>query len=121
MHESRVEFLRRLIASPSPSGFEQPVQAVIRAEIGQYSDEVRADVHGNVIATLNPNGNPRVMLTAHCDELGFLIRYIDEEGFLYFAPIGGFFPLKLPGGRVFLVTPAGPLSVGFCRKAIPLL
>src|SRR5260221_11386546 len=98
MHESRVEFLRRLIASPSPSGFEQPVQAGIRAEIGQYSDEVRADVHGNVIATLNPNGNPRVMLTAHCDEMGFLIPYIDEEGFLHFAPIGGLVPspLQLP-------------------------
>src|SRR5258708_26070916 len=109
MHESRVEFLRRLIASPSPSGFEQPVQAVIRAEIGQYSDEVRADVHGNVIATLNPNGNPRVMLTAHCDELGFLIRYIDEEGFLYFAPIGGFCSLKPPWERVACCTTPGSI------------
>src|SRR5258708_25497819 len=109
MHESRVEFLRRLIASPSPSGFEQPVQAVIRAEIGQYSDEVRADVHGNVIATLNPNGNPRVMLTAHCDELGFLIRYIDEEGFLYFAPIGGFAPSPLPRERVTCANPPRPI------------
>ncbi len=121
MHESRVEFLRRLIASPSPSGFEQPVQAVIRAEIGQYSDEVRADVHGNVIATLNPNGNPRVMLTAHCDELGFLIRYIDEEGFLYFAPIGGFDPSTLPGERVLVHTPAGSIPGVLGRKAIHLM
>ncbi|HKV01665.1 MAG TPA: M42 family metallopeptidase [Ktedonobacteraceae bacterium] len=121
MHESRVEFLRRLIASPSPSGFEQPVQAVIRAEIGQYSDEVRTDVHGNVIATLNPNGNPRVMLTAHCDELGFLIRYIDEEGFLYFAPIGGFDPSTLPGERVLVHTPAGSIPGVLGRKAIHLM
>lgn len=121
MHESRVEFLRRLIASPSPSGFEQPVQAVIRAEIGQYSDEVRTDVHGNVIATLNSNGNPRVMLTAHCDELGFLIRYIDEEGFLYFAPIGGFDPSTLPGERVLVHTPAGPIPGVLGCKAIHLM
>jgi putative aminopeptidase FrvX len=121
MHESRVEFLRRLVASPSPSGFEQPVQAVIRAEIGQYSDEVRTDVHGNVIATLNPNGNPRVMLTAHCDELGFLIRYIDEEGFLYFAPIGGFDPSTLPGERVLVHTPAGSIPGVLGRKAIHLM
>src|SRR5260221_11701764 len=117
MHESRVEFLRRLIASPSPSGFEQPVQAVIRAEIGQYSDEVRADVHGNVIATLNPNGNPRVMLTAHCDELGFLIRYIDEEGFLYFAPIGGFDSFKLTVEGVLVHKPSGPVTCLPCRPA----
>src|SRR5437764_765791 len=87
MDESRVAFLRRMIASPSPSGFEQPVQQVIREEIQHYTDEVRTDVHGNVIAALNPAGQPRVMLTAHCDELGFLIRYIDAQGFLYFAPI----------------------------------
>src|SRR5258708_19973623 len=117
MHESRVEFLRRLIASPSPSGFEQPVQAVIRTEIGQYSDEVRTDVHGNVIATLNPNGNPRVMLTAHCDELGFLIRYIDEEGFLYFAPIGGFGSSTLPGERGRLHTPPCSLPCLLFRDA----
>ena len=90
MDKSRIEFLRRLIASPSPSGFEQAIQEVIRKEIHQYTDVVRTDVHGNVIASLNPEGSPRVMLTAHCDELGFIIRYIDEQGFLYFAPIGGF-------------------------------
>ena len=109
MDESRLAFLRRMIASPSPSGFEQPVQRVIREEIRQYTDEAHTDVHGNVIATLNPSGQPRVMLTAHCDELGFLIRYIDNDGFLYFAPIGGFDPSTLPGIRVEIHTTAGPL------------
>ena len=109
MDESRVSFLERMITSPSPSGFEQPVQQVIRDEIKQFTDEVRTDVHGNVIAALNPSGTPRVMLTAHCDELGFLIRYIDEQGFLYFAPIGGFDPSTLPGNRVLIQTPDGPI------------
>ena len=59
MDESRVGFLRRLIESPSPSGFEQPIQEVIRTEISQYTDVVRTDVHGNVIASLNPEGSPR--------------------------------------------------------------
>ena len=58
MEESRIAFLRRMIAMPSPSGFEQRVQQVIREEVQQYTDEVRTDVHGNVIATLNPNGIP---------------------------------------------------------------
>jgi endoglucanase len=109
MEESRVAFLERLISSPSPSGFEQPAQQVIRAEIQKYVDNVRTDVHGNVIAALNPEGNPRVMLTAHTDELGFLIRHIDDQGFLYFAPIGGFDPSTLPGNRVYVHTPTGPI------------
>ena len=74
MEEARVAFLRDLIASPSPSGFEQPVQAVIRAEMQQYSEDIRTDVHGNVVASLNAGGSPRVMLTAHCDELGLMAR-----------------------------------------------
>jgi len=109
MDEARLEFLRKLIASPSPSGFEQPVQEVIRTEIGKYTNNVRTDVHGNVIASLNPEGSPRVMLTAHCDELGFIIKYIDEHGYLYFAPIGGFDTSTLPGERVHVHTPNGPL------------
>lgn len=121
MDESRVAFLRRLIASPSPSGFEQPVQQVIREEIQRYTDEVRTDVHGNVIATLNPASHPRVMLTAHCDELGLLIRYIDERGFLYFAPIGGYDPSTLTGARVLIHTATGPIPGIIGRKPIHLL
>lgn len=109
MDASRVAFLEQLISSPSPSGFEQPAQQTVRTEIQKYTDDVRTDVHGNVIAALNPEGSPRVMLTAHTDELGFLIRYIDEQGFLYFAPIGGFDPSTLPGNRVHVHTPTGPI------------
>ncbi|HLZ58380.1 MAG TPA: M42 family metallopeptidase [Ktedonosporobacter sp.] len=121
MDEARVAFLQRMIASPSPSGFEQSVQQVIREEIQQYTDEVRTDVHGNVIAALNPSAHPRVMLEAHCDELGFLIRYIDEQGFLYFAPIGGFDPSTLPGNRVQIHTPNGTVLGIVGRAPVHLL
>ncbi|HZO72676.1 MAG TPA: M42 family metallopeptidase [Ktedonobacteraceae bacterium] len=121
MDEARLSFFRRLIASPSPSGFEQPVQQVIREEIRSYTDEVRTDVHGNVIAALNPTGQPRVMLTAHCDELGFLVRYIDEQGFIYFATIGGYDPSTLPGNRVQIYTPSGPVLGVIGRKPAHLL
>lgn len=121
MDEARITFLKRLVASPSPSGFEQPAQQVVRAEIQQFADEVHTDVMGNVIATLNPSGRPRAMLTAHCDELGFLIRHIDERGFLYFAPIGGFDPSTLPGERVHVHTPSGPLPGVLGRKPIHLM
>lgn len=121
MDEARVAFLRHMIATPSPSGFEQPVQQVIREEIRNYTDEVRTDIHGNVIAALNPGGQPRIMLTAHCDELGFLVRYIDSDGFIYFAPIGGFDPSTLPGNRVEIHTPSGPILGIIGRKPAHLL
>lgn len=118
MDESRVAFLRRLVASPSPSGFERPAQQVVREEIQQYTDEVHTDVHGNVIAALNASAEPRVMLEAHCDELGFLIRHIDEQGYLYFAPIGGFDASTLPGNRVNVHTPKGIVSGVVGRKPV---
>ncbi len=121
MNESRVSFLRQLVASPAPSGFEQPVQQVIREEITHYSDEIRTDVHGNVIAALHSSGQPRVMLTAHCDEIGFLIRYIDDQGFLYFAPVGGFDRATLAADRVLIQTPSGPVPGVIGRKPVHTL
>lgn len=121
MEESRVAFLRRLVASPSPSGFEQPAQQTIREEIQNYTDTVRTDVHGNVIAALNEASQPRVMLTAHCDELGLMIRYIDADGFLHFATIGGFDLSTLPGERVHIHTPDGPILGVIGRKPVHLM
>jgi len=61
------------------------------------------------------------MLTAHCDELGFIIKYIDEQGFLYFAPIGDLDPSTLPGERVHVHTSHGPLLGVIGSKAIHLM
>ena len=121
MYEAQYALLQRLIASPSPSGFEQRAQQVVREELRAYADEIRTDVHGNVIAALNPTGKPRVMLTAHIDELGFLIRYIDDEGYLYFSPIGGFDTSTLPGARVIVHTPGGSVSGVIGCRAVHLL
>jgi len=121
MEESRISLLRSNLASPSPSGYEQAVQQVVREEIRQHTDETRIDRHGNVIATLNPGGHPRVMLTGHCDELGFIIRYIDDQGFLYFAPIGSFDPSTLPGNRVLVHAPGGPLLGVIGCQAVHLM
>src|SRR5579872_5588242 len=120
-YDAQYALLQRLIASASPSGFEQRAQQVVREEVQAYADEVRTDVHGNVIASLNPNGYPRVMLTAHIDELGFLIRYINEEGYLYFSPIGGYDGATLPGARVVIHAPGGPVSGVIGCRAIHLL
>ena len=60
-------FLKRLLDTPGPSGFETAPARVWREEVTTFADEVKADVHGNSIAALNPKGAPRLMLAGHID------------------------------------------------------
>ncbi|RMD96055.1 MAG: M42 family peptidase, partial [Calditrichaeota bacterium] len=70
MRAQSLEFLKQLLAAPSPSGYEQPAQKVWRAYAEQFADRIEDDVHGNSIAVVNPDGAPRIMFAGHCDELG---------------------------------------------------
>ena len=100
--------LRVLSDTPGVSGFEEPVQAVIKAELEGVCDEVRVDKIGNLIgvkvATRAAKGATplRVMLAAHMDEIGFMVKHIDGEGFVRFMPIGGFDPRTLVAQRVII-------------------
>ncbi len=107
--ESR-SFLKKMLAAPSPSGYEQPVQRVWREYVGAFADGVTTDVHGNAIAVVNPEGSPRVMLAGHCDELGFQINYIADGGFLHFDMIGAHILAIVPGRRVTVHSANGPVS-----------
>jgi len=119
MTDQDFQFFRELVEAPSPSGFEQPAQRVIRRALEGVADEMRTDVLGNVIATVNgPAGAPRLMLAGHCDEIGFMVKYIDDRGFLFFAPIGGVDAHLVPGQRVTVHTAAGPLPGVVGRRPI---
>ena len=86
------QFLKTLLETPSPSGFEQPIQKVVRERVTPFADEVKTDRHGNVIAARHPAGGPsaqRVMLAGHCDQIGLMVMNVDNEGFLNIQPIGG--------------------------------
>ena len=110
MKEQDFRFFKELIEAPSPSGFEQPAQRVIRGELEGVADELRTDVMGSLIARLDgPAAAPRLMLAGHCDEIGFMVKYIDDQGFLYFAPIGGVDAHLVPGQRVTVHAADGPL------------
>ena len=85
MREDTFEFLRQLVDTPGPSGYEQQVQKVYRDRVSGYAKDIRTDLIGNVFATVNPGGSPRIMLAGHCDEIGFQVRYISDEGMLYFG------------------------------------
>jgi putative aminopeptidase FrvX len=116
-----VEFLKRLLDAPGPSGFEARAARVWREEAETFADGVEADVSGNSLATVNAGGSPRVMLAGHIDEIGLMITHIDDEGFLYFAGIGGWDPQVLVGQRVRLLSRTEDVVGVIGKKPIHLL
>lgn len=121
MRVESINFLQRMLESPSPSGYEQPVQQVVREWADKYANEVKTDVHGNVIASLNPDGQPRIMFAGHCDQIGFMVQHIDDDGFITVNPIGGHDVMVLIGQNVTCWTKQGPAHGVIARKPIHLL
>ncbi len=123
MRAAAFDFLKKLAETPSPSGYEQPVQKVFREYIRAGVDDVKTDVLGNTIGSIRGRGKgiPTVMLAGHCDEVGFMVRYIDDHGFLYFASIGGVDDQLLPGKRVWVHTENRPMLGVIGRKPIHLI
>ncbi len=115
------KFFENLVEAPSPSGFEQPAQTIYRKFIKKYADEVKTDVHGNVIASKKGKGELRLMIVGHADEIGLMVNYIDDNGFVRFAPIGGVDVALLPGSRVNIYHNGELVRGVIGRKAIHLL
>lgn len=122
MRKESFQFLEKLVSVPSPSGYEQPAQRVFRDYISPFA-EVSTDVMGNVIGLVRGKGKdiPRVMLVGHSDEIGFQVRYIDDNGFLYFAAIGGVDAHLTPGKRVNIHTQSGVVAGVVGKKPIHLM
>ena len=78
--DDAIQFLKKLLDTPGPSGFESAPAKVWRAEAEKFA-KVRADVAGNSIAEVNPGGSPTIMLAGHIDEIGVIVTYIDDEGY----------------------------------------
>ena len=121
MDDASFGFLRELLHSPAPSGYERPIQDVVRRYAGEFADEVRTDWHGNVTAIVHPQGSPRIMLAGHCDQIGFLVQHLDDKGFVRVSPIGGWDVQTLIGQRLQIWTKNGPVLGVIARKAIHLL
>jgi endoglucanase len=110
MKKDSKDFLFKLLETPSPSGFEQPIQRVVRRRMGKFADEIRADVHGNLVVSFNPGAKIKVMLAGHCDQIGLMVTHIDESGFLSVSQIGGIDAAVLPGSKLLIHTSDGPLQ-----------
>ena len=101
MNKKDLEFLKALTEAPSPSGFEVPAAEIMRARLKGVADSVETNVLGSVHATLKGKGaGPSVMVAGHLDEIGLMVAYISDEGFISFQSIGGVDAAVLPGMRV---------------------
>ena len=121
MEQTSKDFFADLVCSSGVSGFEQPVQKVVRQYAESFADEIKTDLHGNVVLTVNPDAEVRVMLAGHADQIGLLISHIDDNGFIYIQTVGGWDPQQLIGQRVSIWTHTGPVNGVISRKAIHLL
>lgn len=107
--EVEMDLLRELMDAFSPSGAEQEVRSIIQKSIKPYVDEIKIDKFGNLIARKKGTG-PKVMLVAHMDEVGLMIRHIDSVGLIRFSSIGGLDPISLVGQRVKIFTNKKPIE-----------
>ena len=121
MEKSREDFLKCFIETPSPSGFEEKAQGVYHERIKDVVDRFYKDCHGNAIGVINPNTPLRIMLAGHCDEIGLMVEYITDQGYIHFSTIGGIDSHITPGKRVIIHTSQGPVNGVIGKKPIHLM
>jgi endoglucanase len=114
-------FLSELLHARSPSGYEAEAQRVFDRHVKPAADTYAQDALGNRIATLNPKGDPILMLAGHMDELGLLITYVNKDGFIYFDTVGGHDLSVISGRRVIIQTEKGPVKGVTGKRAIHLM
>ncbi|MBB3170475.1 M42 family metallopeptidase [Parvibacter caecicola] len=122
MNKEEIAFLQGLLETPSPTGCEEPVAQLARERLAGTADEIATDTMGTVTARLEGRGaGPALMLAAHMDEVGLMVTYISDEGFLSVAMVGGVDAAVLPGMRVDVHTEGGVLRGVVGRKPIHLI
>ncbi len=84
------------------SGFEDEIRDFIVKELEPYSSELWTDSMGNLIAVRRGDGEGKIMIAAHMDEIGLMVKHVSKEGFIKFSPVGGWTPMILPGQRVLI-------------------
>ncbi len=97
------DLLARICEAPGAPGFEKKIRELILKELEGLADEVRTDNIGNVVALKKGRSSKKkTMAAAHMDEIGFIVTYIDKNGFIRFNPVGGFDPKTLTAQRVLV-------------------
>lgn len=101
--------LKTLTALAGISGREAPVRQCLHERLAPYADSIRTDALGNLIVYKKGTSDKNLLLCAHMDEVGLMVRYVDEGGFVYFVPVGGIDPRTLLAQRVKIQTKNGPV------------
>ena len=115
-------FLKALLETPSVTGNEVEVARLVRQRLTGVADEIATDVMGSVHAKLKGNGKaPSVLISAHMDEVGLMVKSIDDAGFLHVAAVGGVDAAVLPGLRIDVHTREGVFRGVVGRKPIHLI
>ncbi len=121
MKKESLQFLKKLIGTISPSGFEEEAVNLWKKEVEEFAEKTEIDINGNGIAILNEGREPKIMLAGHVDEVGFMAKFIDKDGYIYFSTIGGVDPHLIPGQRVRIKTKSGEILGVIGKKPIHLL
>ena len=114
-----LSLLTKLTEAPSISGSEGSVREVMRKELKNYVDEIHVDKIGNLIARKG-KGSPKILLAAHMDELGLMVKYVDKSGFINFETIGGWDERVLPGIKVHIHGSKGSVTGVIGTKPVHL-
>ncbi len=111
------DLLKKLCEMPGVPGREEQMRSLVSRELAPLTDEISVDAMGNLIAFKKGKGGPKVMLAAHMDEIGFMVKFIDDRGFLRLQPLGGWDPRTLFAQRVWVHGFAGKTLLGTLMPA----
>jgi len=114
-----VDLLRELSDAFGVAGFEDEVRDLIKERVAPFVDDVVVDALGNVIAVRKGKDERVLMLDAHMDEVGFIVKWVDDKGYVRFAPLGGWDERIIGGHRVVLRTRQGAKRLGVIGSAPP--
>ncbi|MGL5313371.1 MAG: hypothetical protein ACRC92_09000 [Peptostreptococcaceae bacterium] len=110
MRDESKLFLEKLIKTPSPSGNEIEIQKLWINYVKDFAHKIETDAIGNVMASVNPDKPFKIMLAGHCDEIAYMVNYIDDNGFIYIAKAGGINPKLALGNKVRILTKTGVIK-----------
>ncbi|RPI13625.1 MAG: M42 family peptidase [Ignavibacteriae bacterium] len=120
MTDEQKQFLIKLLNEPAISGFEGPVQKIWKDEVSKYCDNIHEDAHGNLTAILNKGKDKSIMVVGHSDEIGLIVNYINDDGFIYFKSVGGIDPSMLSSQRVRIINKNGVVHGAIGRTSVHL-
>ena len=120
MERASRELLDELLLTPSPTGAEQAVQRKVRDRFKDIAHVVEPDVHGNLILGLNTRAKKKVMLSGHADQIGYLVKHVSPQGYVYLDKLGGVDSGVVLGEHMIVHTRLGPVEGVIGRKPVHL-